>query len=109
MLYKDCTFFKLKQLLSLKTAFKDVDNHKPMFTPPSIAVDKLWHAIIVETRLYASLCDSIASQFIHHQEVVLVEHLRVMRTNFKVTTKFIKWSDVVDHASDPEMEDVVCG
>ncbi|GAA3224399.1 hypothetical protein [Actinocorallia longicatena] len=46
------------------------ENTGAKLSPPSDAIDEVWHDLITCTNEYALFCDAMAGRFIHHRPIV---------------------------------------
>ena len=80
---------------------------------PSKDVDKFWHAHILDTRKYASDCQSIFGFFLHHFPYLGsrgAADKKVLASEFEKSTRLMAWrfEDPVDGMTN-QRESAVCG
>ncbi|MDG4825071.1 hypothetical protein O7635_24750 [Asanoa sp. WMMD1127] len=61
------------------------------FIPLSKEVDEIWHALVVQTRSYARLCESLpGGTFVHHESLKLSAYIEAVGRTAAVR-EFVAW------------------
>ena len=68
------------------------DSHPERFIPVTPVIDQIWHFCILQTREYASLCETLRSgHFLHHRTFLYDRHLEAVPEVERLHQEDLSW------------------